>query len=343
MIGRGTAGKYWVHVGGHDPFAPYQAQVVAYGNDNTRCKFYQPSVPDYEELGGALRGWYSRFFVLCLALNGTPVNSRFVFSFSGSPRPEDSSWAQPLAPPPRKTPKAAFLETTEDGTAIANHRRNPNSPYTPTAMAHSSVGYVPPGLSIRHEQTGIYRVILPGLGTKNPGLAQVTAVGGSDAHCVAGLPFRSSNDPSILEVVVQGWNERDRVDTGFILNYDEEVTRSTVAHQGARAYAGNQFAASYTPDRSYNTGQVSGFPGTNTAYHLGKGWYQMHHSEIFDTPNSVWVGASGIFPSYCKIEAWGSSASARGTDVYVRCFDAEGNPADTPYFETCQGTEIRSS
>ncbi|MFC9872627.1 hypothetical protein ACFVJR_08530 [Nocardia salmonicida] len=170
-------------------------------------------------------------------------------------------------------------------------------------------------------------------------MAQVTAVGGSDAHCVAGLPVKKKSN---LEVVVQSWEGRERVDTDFILNYDAEVTRATSAHQGARGYAGNQFTtASYTPDRSYNTGRMVDHPGTNTAYRLGKGRYRMHHSEPFDNPNSVWVAASGIFPSYCKVMAWGPSSG--GTDVFVSCFDAEGNPADTPYFETFQGIEIRSS
>lgn len=145
VIGQGTDGRYSVHVGGHDPFAPYQAQVVAYGLDNARCKFSQPSVADYKDVaGGLLRGWYSRFYVLCLDGGGRPVNSSFIFSFSGSPRHEDSSWARPLAPPPQDAPKAAFLETTEFGTAIARCRQDPASPTPPSVWPTARSGTCPP-------------------------------------------------------------------------------------------------------------------------------------------------------------------------------------------------------
>ncbi|MFC9664685.1 hypothetical protein ACFVJ5_31010 [Nocardia sp. NPDC127606] len=204
--------------------------------------------------------------------------------------------------------------------------------------------------TIKRTQTGVYTVSIPGLGTRNPGIAQVTALGSGTTHCIAFPPVASSTDPSTLIVFVHGWAGSTRADTDFILNYDLYMTRISTSHQGARAHANTNIyqsppIASYTPSRSYNTGSIFDAPGTNTAFRISKGRYRMHHSEIGMRPNSVWVGAAPAYAlsgNYCKLERWVPSTS-RGTDVYIRCYDAQGNLAESPYYETYQGAGIGPS
>jgi hypothetical protein len=110
---------------------------------------------------------------------------------------------------------------------------------------------------------------IPGFGTANPGLAQVTAVGLGPTHCIAFPPARFVADRTVLEVVVHAWfgKTRTRKDTDFILNYDQYMTRASTSHQGARAYANAPIhqsppVASYTPSRTYNTGAIIDELGT---------------------------------------------------------------------------------
>lgn len=380
-------GLYTVLVGWHDAFHPYQAQVVAYGADDTRCKFYEWPEPVFVGQVGTtpnLLHWKSRMFVACFNAAGRRRDSKFVFSFSGGA----------INGTPALTGPAAYFTTIAGGTKIApNYEEvvdggpnfslgglerffgacrdllgigNPPNHIIPETTStgdwqthkefmsfNSSRGNPLP--TIRRTSTGVYEVSLPGLGTPNPGLAQVTALGGNPlgrnpAHCIAGLPVASSTD-SPLRVRVEGWKGSERADTDFILNYDQEVTRMyPPAHQGARVYADNWVAASYTPSRSFNTGSIIDAPGKNRAYRMGTGLYRVHHSEIQSTPNSVWVGAAPPWEflgsgapggNYCKVERW--VPESRGTDVYIRCYDAGGNLVDSRYFETYQGEPMGPS
>lgn len=287
-----------------------------------------------------VRGWTSIFFVSCFTAAGNAADSKFVFSFSGEPRPVDTFSG--LAGP------AAFFETTENGTEIARtYKLFSHETGGEGWMSYNSTRDNPLP-TIRQTSIGVYDVSLPGLGTPNPGLAQVTALGSGPAHCIAGLPVA---DRTTLRVRVEGWDGSKRADTDFILNYDQAVTRMyPPAHQAARVYADNWVAASYTPARSYNTGAIADSPGANTAYRMGTGLYRIHHTEIRSKPNSVWVGAAPPFEllgvaasggSYCKVERW--VPKSRGTDVYIRCYDATGKLADSRYFETYQGVPIGPS
>ncbi|QIX53909.1 hypothetical protein [Rhodococcus sp. DMU1] len=335
---REDTGRYQVTVGGHNPFRARQAQVVAYGTDNARCKFYQRPEPEaIERLPDGRLGWVSRMFVSCVNAAGAAVNSKFVLSFSG----EALEGTPPLAGP------AAFFETTAEGTAIArNYKETSDGRFTAGNgwMSFNSASSALP--TIRHQSTGIYRVSIPRLGTPTPGLAQVTALGPGITHCQAGPPIASPTDPTSLLVDVSGWAGVTLANTDFVLNYDHAVTRISPTHQGARAHANRSSTTSYTPARSYNSGAIIENPGTNTAYRRGVGLYRIHHSEIRSTPNSVWIGAAPSFGPgyYCKVESWNPSSSATGrrpgTDVYVRCYNADGELADSPYYETFQGIGI---
>ncbi|MGW6728749.1 hypothetical protein ACWF9G_22855 [Nocardia sp. NPDC055029] len=342
-------GLYDVIVTDHEPFDAYQAQVVAYGADNARCKFHRRPIPEYIGTWDGTDWWGSRMFVSCLKGTGGAVDSKFVFSFSAWPRDEDSAIVGPLDGP------AAFFETTTGvtripGTDIARSYEYIGTSRPPTFRTgsrymsfNSSSGNPLP--RIRRTSTGVYKVSIPGLGTPNPGLAQVTALGSDVTHCQATTPVASATGET-LEVTVYGWAGATLEDTNFILNYDQTVTRISPYHQGARAYANKPSAASYTPARSYNSGAFMDSAGTNTAYRIETGRYRMHHSDISATPNSVWVAAAPSFSlgHYCKVECWNpsgpSAAGLPGTDVYIRCFDAQGNRVDSPYFETFQGIPI---
>ncbi|MFD4351489.1 hypothetical protein ACFWPX_02970 [Nocardia sp. NPDC058518] len=331
-VWREGVGEYTVGVLGHDPWRAYQAQVVAYGRDNTRCKFYQRPTPAI----GENNKWYSRMFVSCTNVSGAAVDSKFVFSFSGVA----------INDTPRLAGPAAFFETAADGTAIArNYERTSDGSYTTGRgwmSFNSSSGNPLP--TIRRRSAGNYLVSIPGLGTPNPGLAQVTALGSGTTHCVTGSPYSLADSPTTLRVAVYGWAGSTRADTDFVLNYDQYVTRIANDYQGARAHADKPFSVPYAPRRSYNSGAIADDPGTNTASGRGTGLYNMHHSKIRSTPNSAWVGAaySATGGNYCKIESWVPSSSG-GTIVHIRCYDAQGNPVNSEYFETFQGPGIGPS
>ncbi len=379
-------GRYTVAVGWHDTFQPYQAQVVTYGTDNVRCKFGEFAEPTYVGRVGTtlnLSDWKSRMYVKCVDADGNLVDSRFVFSFSGRAVSATHKLRGPAAyfeTTMEGEVTSNYVEVVEgaangpfDGVRLSYCRDplnfglmtpdpgfpggavpNPDD-FVSTGLYKEGAGFMSynsspdnPLPEIRRTSTGIYDVRLPGLGTPNPGLVQVTAIGSGSAHCVAGLPIASSPG-SDLRVRVEGWRESKRVNTGFVLNYDEGVTRYQL-HQGARVYADNWLEASYTPARSDNTGTFVDAPGTNTAYRIGTGRYRVHHTNLRVKPNSVWAGAAPAFEllgiaapggSYCKVEKWVPKST--GTDVYIRCYDAEGKLADSRYYETYQGHELRAT
>ncbi|GAB4587833.1 hypothetical protein [Nocardia sp. IFM 10818] len=330
-------GLYAVTVGAHDVLRPYQAQVVAYGTDNVRSKFYARPLPwPCKDRDGP--GWCTRFFVACVNPDGHGVDSQFVFSFTGISLDR-----------PGLSGTGAFLQTADKGARIARIPVPIHGGYAESSVSAAAILKSDAALSdlptVEHVSKGVYRVILPGLGTSNPGLAQVTALGEGATHCLA-LPPVETTDRTRLRIDVHGWDKTDRVDTDFILNYDQEVTRlGPPAHQAARAYADRWDTASYTPARSYNTGAIAESPGVNRAFRRGVGLYRMHHSALRSTPNSVWAGAAPLAflnGRYCKIESWHPSGS-NGTDVFIRCYDAFGKIADSPYYETYQGVAIGPS
>ncbi|MFD4351488.1 hypothetical protein ACFWPX_02965 [Nocardia sp. NPDC058518] len=330
-------GEYSLIVGSHNTFHYYQAQVVAYGRNNTRCKFFKRPTPEWVTLPPpGVSGWCTRFYVSCTNVSGAAVDSKFVFSFSGVA----------INDTPRLAGPAAFFETAADGTAIArNYERTSDGSYTTGRgwmSFNSSSGNPLP--TIRRRSAGNYLVSIPGLGTPNPGLAQVTALGSGTTHCVTGSPYSLADSPTTLRVAVYGWAGSTRADTDFVLNYDQYVTRIANDYQGARAHADKPFSVPYAPRRSYNSGAIADDPGTNTASGRGTGLYNMHHSKIRSTPNSAWVGAaySATGGNYCKIESWVPSSSG-GTIVHIRCYDAQGNPVNSEYFETFQGPGIGPS
>lgn len=304
-INRGSTGTYGVLI----EQAPLHCrdsgnvQVVAYGAGPTRCK-----VVDW----APFQNDGSKLGITVQCHNGTlPTDSKFVFDFTcndGSV-PSDSG----------------YVRTNASGGIMAgysfNSRGNTNS--------------------ILRLGTGYYRVTFPGLGLTG-GTVQVTAAGtvfGADpSYCkVSGWgPSGTSQTVNVLCFDANG----NAFDTGFSLNYDSKLT--TPNDMGARAWADNSTASSYSPNATYsfNSGTVTGHPGVNTAGRFtdssGELVYFMRHSKLPPTGSSPHVTAYGTDAAWCKINSW--FASGDGTEVQSRCFAplSIGHTVSSRYVETYQ-------
>jgi hypothetical protein len=271
------------------------AQVVAHGTDNTRCKVQSWFQSGADELVN----------VLCHTGAGAPINSSFVVRYG------------------RATVSfpAAYL--------WADQPSNPS--YTPT----SSYSYNSTGGSntIQRPATGTYTVNLPGLGGAN-GSVMVTAHGSSSTHCNL-LRWGSGPGNRPIEVrcwdttgALADSTFSLAFDGGGFTGYHDVGASAWANDISSALYTPS---SSY----SYNSGMFACDSGGNTAGRYSLGRYFMRHTVIPADRSTVHVTARNGFskPDYCKVEAWIPTAGGV-VEVTTRCFDGTGAAKDAEYDES---------
>ncbi|HWU89594.1 MAG TPA: hypothetical protein VN253_20170 [Kofleriaceae bacterium] len=270
------------------------AQVVAHGTDNTRCK---------------VQSWYQsgsdeRVNVLCHTPAGDLINSRFVVRYgrATSSYPSAYLWAnQPSA--------ASYTPSTTynfNSTGVAN--------------------------TITRSAAGTYTVNLPGLGGAN-GSVLVTAHGSSSTHCnVVMWGSLPGNRP--IEVrcwdtagVLTDSTFSLAFDGAGVTGYHDVGAFAWANDAASASYTPS---ASY----SYDSGGFACDSGANTAGKLSTGRYFMRHTIMPAVGSTVHVTARNYpgAADYCKVESWISWTN--GVEVKTRCFNASGAPTDSQYAES---------
>jgi hypothetical protein len=288
------------------------AQVVAYGGGNARCKV--------GSWGGAWPGDLS-VNVRCHLPDpaGTAVASAFVVQYARKNVTVDGNGAYVWA----NSPASASYEPSK------------------TYSWNSSEGVN----RIDRNGPGDYSVLLPGLGVAG-GTFQVTAYGSGAAHCKIQYWFPSGTT-QVARVLCFG--PGGPADSTFALQFfgDREVS---VFDYGGYAWAHDPTSPGYTlgPPYSYDSGYIDGWPGcvgwggTITGGKIGAdtGHYFLRYQNLSPTHSAAHATSYGASPSYCKIEGW-FTAPDGGTEVRARCFGASGEELDSQYVGTYASSLLR--
>lgn len=276
------------------------AQVVAHGTDNSRCK---------------VQSWYQsgadeRVNVLCHTPAGDPVNSRFVVRYGRTTASFPS----------------AYLWADQQSAAS----------YTPTsAYSFNSTGGTN---TITRSAPGTYTVNLPGLGGAN-GSVMVTAHGASSTHCnVVSWASFTSNRPIQVRCWSTAGVLTDSTfslafDGAAVTGYHDVGAFAWANDATSASYTPS---SSY----SYNSGMYACDGGFNTAGKLSTGRYFMRHSTIpaIESTAHVTARSAAGAADYCKVESWGLVNGE--AEVKTRCFDASGAAKDSEYAESYYTTEV---
>lgn len=272
------------------------AQVVAHGTDNTRCKVESWFPSGSNEIVN----------VLCHTPTGTLNNSKFVVRYGRA-----SSGVGP----------SAYLWANQPSTAS----------YTPSATySFNSTGGTN---TITRSAAGTYTVNLPGLGGAN-GSVLVTAHGSSSTHCNVAL-WGSSPGNRPIEVRCWSTADA-LADSTFSLAFDGAGLTGfhdvgAFAWANDTTSASYTPSASY----SYNSGAFACDSGSNSAGKLSTGRYFMRHTIVGAFDSTVHVTARS-FPGaadYCKVESW-IPWGGNGVEVKTLCFDSSGTATDSQYAES---------
>lgn len=280
------------------------AQVVAHGNDSTRCKVESWFQSGSNELVN----------VLCHNPAGALTNSRFVVRYGRT-----SGGVGP----------SAYLWADQPSTAS----------YTPTsAYSFNSTGGTN---TITRAAAGTYTVNLPGLGGFN-GNVLVTAHGNSSTHCnVALWGSGAGNRP--IEVRCWS-TAGVLTDSTFSLAFDGAgVTGFNNVGAFAWANDKTSASYTPSSSYSYNSGGFACDSGSNTAGKLSTGRYFMRHTIVGAFDSTVHVTARN-FPGaadYCKVESW-LPAIGGGVEVTTRCFDSTGAAKDSEYAESYYTFQVQA-
>lgn len=279
-------------------------QIVARGNDAARCKTNR-----FGTIDGNLE-----VHVLCHLPSGSTVDSGFVVQFNRPTGTATGEGALVHANQPFRDAYGVVSEFTWNSTGSTNR------------IVRSGVG--------------VYNVLLGGL-AEFAGNAQVTTFGTSHDFCMVN-PTGTAPDPACggdqrLEVRCFDTSGAP-IDTKFLLSY---LARDNVNinERGAYAWANDPAASSYALPGAYSYNSTASCGGTtDTATRASTGSYGIQHHALGADDGVPLVTATfsastqAPEPKYCKLAGWTDSAS--GTDVQVRCFSADGTPADTSYGET---------
>lgn len=291
-------------------------QVTAYGTGTEQCKVSNWLASGMDQLAG----------VRCFTLSGSPVDSRFVASFtnynSGIPSWTGGSLAYLWANQPTAT-----------------------SAYVPSeTYQFNSAG--PPSV-IKRSQTGVYRVYLQGVWDKlNGGHIQVTGYGFGSERCKVagwgaspevGLPgygwLASGTVRAEVRCFTAGGAPADSRFTLTFADRENILGADICCHSNGRlsayGWASQPTSPSYTLPSAWSWNGWSGWAeGTRHA----EGSYAVQFYSGFSGAQyglgdgHVNVTAYGTGPEFCKVAWWGTSSGAA-----VRCFDASGAPVDTRF------------
>jgi hypothetical protein len=288
-------------------------QVVAYGTGNERC-----TVASWGGSGSTVN-----INVHCHTPSGADANTSFVMHYVRRLGYDAYLWAnQPSAS--QYTPAAEF-----------------NYNYSSSVSGQNN--------TVSRESAGNYTARLPYMGSSG-GAVQVTAYGATTNYCKVSAwysittPQTSQTGETDELVNVLCFNAAGApADTMFTLYDTWGVTWDS--GRGAFAWANDPTSASYRPSAAWTfnsgTGSSTGGPnmlvgctgrqGGTAATRSGVGAYMLWHSSMDPFHSAVHITAYGNDSNYCKVQSWSPDSS--GVDVFTRCFNSAGAPADSRYVE----------
>lgn len=336
LPGGGTAPHGYMTIEGTFSFADGQARVFLvfiFGNGaptvNVTSRYVTCDVAGAPQCGWVFDGSWSRAF------DGGPVSEYHWYDASGSLLGTGST----LAPPAGTSypiwlsvvDSAGFVGSTSVGEAAGPQRsgghgwvwanQTTSSSYTPsTGYQYNSTGAAN---GVTRSSTGRYTVRFTGLGGSG-GNVQVSAYGYDAAYCKSAGWWTSGSD--LLANVRCFAANGSPVDSRFnALFYREQISNGS---GGTTAYlwANASTSSDYAPASGYSYNDTG---ATNRVRRSGTGSYTAELPGITDANASVMVTAYGSNADRCQVAGWYSLVDS--TYVAVRCSDASGAPADTPF------------
>ena len=286
-----TPGQYRVAFGGFTSNAG-NAQVVAYGDDNKRCKV----------LGWSTTAGTLLVNVQCHDAAGRPANSRFLVNYTNDFKNQPGSIA-------------GFMWADQ-----------PTVSHTPSSgFSFNSVG----GANFVHYfGTGAYVAEFKGLNTDR-GNAQVTAYGTDDTYCKMNGWVSSQNSTlvGVLCFDAKGAAKDSRFSLQFVgQQAPNEVWNRSYVWAERLDQAIN---TPYTPSAVHNFNQLVQSNTANTAKRTALGSYVVTHSELMNAPSAAMITAVGNDAAYCKPARWSNNAGS--TDMQVNCFNSAGNVVNSTF------------
>jgi hypothetical protein len=279
-------------------------QVVAYGvGPSHRCQ---------------LMNWGGDTVnVLCVDSSGTPVNSKFVISYTNDFKNLVDANGNRLP--------AGFLYAEQPDTPSYN----PNS-----AFSYNSSGQLNTILPDELTQVGIgrYIAVLSALNT-DQGNAQVTAVGDKPAYCKLNgwVVFPGTADLWVGILCFDATTGAPK-NNAFSLQFVSQPGALNDLYDRAYVWADQLQAplgTGYSPSLFYNYDRLDQSSG-NAAEHVATGRYFVGFPHIPTLQqSSVMVSALGDDPNYCHPNNWAFFPDT--TVLEVDCFDRFGNPIDESF------------
>ncbi|MCA8948157.1 MAG: hypothetical protein KDE27_01565 [Planctomycetes bacterium] len=207
------------------------------------------------------------------------------------------------------------------------HANNPSSAsYTPDTAQSWNGNRADP--TITRTSAGVYRVVLPGLAPLGAelGHVQVTPAGGAMRR--AKVASWGAIGSSMVATVLVSDASGTPFDGRFYLSYNE-VAAPIPERQGSgsHVWANNATTAQYVPHVAYTDSNATlGPSNAERIDRLSTGYYQVHLPNVAPSDSSMAVvTAYGNSGDYAVVDNW-QPATAGGTLVRVRCYDASGTP-----------------
>ena len=289
------------------------AHVVAVGTDAGRCNLDglgQASDPDDRIVE-----------VRCRNANRQPANAAFVVQYNVA------------------TPSA----TGSGGYGIAGFWGGGNQNHVVEASRNwNSAGGVN---EIQRDGINKYTVLLPSLAPPTRGgNIQVTAKDKRGGYCLVapnGSSTGSCDSPLTNELTVRCYHRDGTANSMRFAFHYSSPGEVDIGGVGAYLWSSDPLTASLPSNYNFNSCDSS--PSGNSVARVGVGEYTVHHSGISWDQGVPHVTATlsdndADENHYCKVASWGAGATG-GTDVDVRCFDANGDPTNATFVEKFMSKE----
>lgn len=197
-------------------------------------------------------------------------------------------------------------------------------------IPHASYAYNSRGGTLRvvNVSTGDYRVDITHF-TGSGGNVQVSAYGYGSERCKVRNWYPSATNTLSINIRchdVAG----NLVNTRFIALYNSQQLTTPGGQWGAYLWTDSPSAtSSYTPSATYQW-NASGL--LSTVVRTSTGNYNVTLTgQTSEFPSSLLVTAYGDGSEYCKLVNWGTGSTSTSNMAYVRCFAANGQPADSRF------------
>lgn len=187
---------------------------------------------------------------------------------------------------------------------------------------------VPGSAIVRRTEVGRYTVELIG-GNTPGGNIHVTAVGGNE-HCKPDRWY-PANDREYIQVrcfTPSG----ELSNSQFILTFSEvrPLQPGILRTHQAHLWANSASSTSYAPDPRFSRNTTG---AVNRINRISEGYYRAVLPGIKNAgyDETAMVTAYGIESHRCKLSSWRTTGEEE-MSVWVRCFDSNGEPADSRFF-----------